>query len=130
MTQRDTVTSEEPIADMHDVDAPPEPQPQDEDLIDPELVLRYVREHAARRDPALSHLYAGMSPRRIKDAAYLAQQLLETHRELLGRQGRGARSGKRKHARRIYDLLNATNDGTLVLAIAYLETAIGTLPAS
>ena len=86
--------------------------------------------NAAQCDASLAHIYATASAARIKDAASLAQQLLSAHRALLGRQGRGARTGRRKHAQEVYRLLASANDATLVLAIAYLDTALGVLPRS
>jgi hypothetical protein len=100
------------------------------EYIDPDLVLAYVRQQAARRDPTLGHIYATASSARVKEAASLGQKLLEAHRALLVRQGRGARTGRRRHAQQIYDLLNSTNDANVMLAICYLETALGVLPRS
>jgi hypothetical protein len=102
--------------------------PDDKEYLDPDRILDFVRQQAARRDPALAHHYASMGPGRIQDAAQLAQQLLRAHRALLDGQRRGARTGRRKHAQEVYRLLASTNDATLVLAIAYLDTAVGTLP--
>jgi hypothetical protein len=102
----------------------------DPEYIDPNLVLAYVRQQAAGRDPNLGHIYATASAARVKEATFLAQRLLSAHRALLGRQGRGARTGRRKHAQEVYRLLNATNDATLALAISYLCTALGVLPRS
>ena len=106
----------------------PGPESEDELCIHPEDVLRYVREQAGRIDPRHADLYRTMSPTRIQDGAELAQRLLATHRTLLGRWGRLARTGRRAHLQQVYRLLRSTNEANVVLAEAYLETAFGTLP--
>lgn len=110
--------------------APDAPVEEDEECIDPELALAFVRQHAAKRDPSRGWFYATTSAARVKEAASVAQQLLAVHHELVVRQRRGARTGRRRHAQQIADLLSATDDTTLTLAIAYLGTALGVLPRS
>ena len=57
------------------VEAPPEPT---EAFTEAEI-LEFVREVAAHRDPWPSLPYDTASPARIKQAAFTAQRLIETH---------------------------------------------------
>jgi hypothetical protein len=108
------------------------PMPEDEVLesFTHEDVLWFVRNEAARRDPALAHLYRRMDASRVKDGVDVVLALIQAHRDLVGRWGRRARTGKRKHAQRVYALLASTNEANLVLAEAYLFSAYATLPPS
>src|SRR5688572_2136041 len=99
---------------MHHMNAPlPAPEdagePDDEGFF-PEVILDYVRAEAARRDPGLARVYRAATPRRVRNAGWLAHALMAAHLELHRRVGRGARTGRRKHAQEVYRLLNASND--------------------
>lgn len=108
----------------------PQPQGDEDECYTAAQVLGFVLDQAARYDPRHAHLYRTMSYDRVKEGVYLAQQLLKTHRELMGRYGRGARTGKRKHAQRVYDLLASSNEASLTLAIASLDAIYGVFPLS
>jgi hypothetical protein len=100
---------------------------EDIESFTPEDVLRFVRHVAAQRDPRRSHRYASMSASQIKDGVDVVLRILAAHRELLNR---GARTGKRAHNQRVYQLLAATTPANIVLTEAYLEAAYGILPPS
>lgn len=104
------------------------PAEEPEEGIWPSAVLAFVRQEAAGMDPAHSHIYKAATLRRIKNAAWLAYDLMGVHLELHRRLGRGARTGRRAHAAEIRRLLENTNAANLVLAQAALVAAIGTLP--
>ena len=99
---------------------PPPPAEQPDKSYTPDDILAFVREVAATSDPRHAHILRAVEPERIRASARLAQQILETHLELRQRMGRRARTGRRKHAQAIYQLLGNTNDIDLELAVAAL----------
>jgi hypothetical protein len=96
--------------------------------IEPEDVLDCVRQEAARLDWRSARVYEAASPRRVKNAGWLAHDLIAAHLELHRRTGRGARTGKRQHAAEVRRLLEATTDADLQLAQCLILAAIGMLP--
>jgi len=95
-----------------------------------EDILELVRVVATERDPVNSRHYTTASPERIKDGCDVALQLLASHLELFRRQGRRAKTGRRKHAAAIRVTLANTNETTLVLAESWVFCAYGLLPPS
>ncbi len=84
-------------------------------------LANFVRVLAADCDRRHAHIYRAVEPARIRAGARVAQQILETHLALRQRMGRGARTGRRKHAQEIYRLRADTNDVDLSLAVAVLS---------
>lgn len=95
-----------------------------------ERALDFVRDEAARRDWRHASLYAAADQGRVKDGVDVVQRLVAAHLELLRRQGRGARTGRRQHAQTVRAVLAETNEVSLVLAEAWLEAAYALLPRS
>ncbi len=91
-----------------------------------EELLAIVQDLAARRNPRYDRFYRNVDPDRIRNAAHIAQRLLECH---LRHQRRPIRDrGRRKHAAEIHRLLDETNEGSLELAWAVLCLAFAALP--
>jgi hypothetical protein len=95
-------------------------------------ILEFVRNEAAKRDPANARHYAAASSARIKDGVDLAQRLLASHlttvrlttAHLQGRRGRGRRGRDATTDTALQEELS------LVLALTWLEAAFGLLPPS
>jgi hypothetical protein len=113
-------TPQEAPAPTVRAESPPPAEEPDESYTGDDI-LAFVREMAATNDPRRAPIYRAVEPERIRAGARLAQQILETHLELRQRMGRRARTGRRKHAQSIYQLLDSTNDADLELAVAALS---------
>ena len=107
-----------------------QPQGEGDECITCASVLAYVRTVAARRDPALAHLYKTMPSERVGDGIEIALQILGAHITLKRRYGRSAKTGARAHREEIREILDSTNISNLVLAQAWLEAGYGALPSS
>ena len=101
-----------------------------DDLFSPADVLAFVRTVAAQRDPQNARHYADCDASRIKDGVETLQAIMRAHLEFHVRTGRGARSGRRRHAAAIREAVLATNPVTYTLGLVWLDLAFGLLPSS
>jgi hypothetical protein len=92
-------------------------------------ILAFARAFAAERAQGRAEVYLRASPGRAAGAADLASQLLSIHLRYLRAHSRG-HGRRRMHNAHVFDLLENTNEATLVLALALLEVMIGLLPPS
>jgi hypothetical protein len=95
-----------------------------------EDVLQFVRDAATQRDPKNARFYATASPGRIKDGIGTLATILSAHLAFHQRTGRGAKTGRRKHAAAIRAAVLATNEVTYTLGLAWLDLGYGLLPAA
>lgn len=122
--------SASPEATSPDHDPEPGVVREWDDLFSPADVLDFVRRVASERDPRHASLYATASPGRIKEGIATLEAILSAHLAFHQRTGRGAKTGRRKHAAAVRTAVLATNEVTFTLGLAWLDLGYGLLPAA